>query len=47
MILRGQIRKDNPMNFEIRNEIAADVQAIGAVTVSAFLNAPHTSHARR
>jgi putative acetyltransferase len=31
------------MNIEIRNETAADVRAIEAVTVAAFLNAPHTS----
>jgi putative acetyltransferase len=39
----AQIRKD-PMNIEIRNETAADVQAIEAVTTAAFLNAPHASH---
>jgi putative acetyltransferase len=44
MILRAQIRKDNPMDIEIRNETAADVRAIEAVTIAAFLNAPHTSH---
>jgi putative acetyltransferase len=32
------------MNVEIRNETAADLPAIEAVTISAFLNAPHTSH---
>jgi putative acetyltransferase len=32
------------MNIEIRTETAADVPAIEAVTTSAFLNAPHTSH---
>ena len=32
------------MNLEIRNETVADVRAIEAVTVAAFLNAPHTSH---
>ena len=32
------------VNIEIRNEIPADVPAIAAVTASAFLNAPHTSH---
>jgi putative acetyltransferase len=32
------------MNIKIRTETAADVAAIDAVTVSAFLNAPHTSH---
>ena len=33
-----------PMNIEIRNETAADVPVIEAVTSAAFLNAPHTSH---
>jgi putative acetyltransferase len=37
-------KKSRPMNIEIRNESAADVPAIEAVTVSAFLHAPHTSH---
>ena len=32
------------MNIKIRNETAADRPAIEAVTISAFLNAPHTSH---
>ena len=32
------------MNIEIRNETSADLSAIEAVTISAFLNAPHTSH---
>jgi putative acetyltransferase len=32
------------MKIEIRNETAADVAAIEAVTVAAFLHAPHTSH---
>ncbi len=32
------------MNIRIRKETAADVPAIEAVTISAFLNAPHTSH---
>jgi putative acetyltransferase len=32
------------MNIKIRTETAADVPAIEAVTISAFLNAPHTSH---
>jgi hypothetical protein len=32
------------MDVKIRTETAADVPAIGAVTISAFLNAPHTSH---
>jgi len=34
----------SPMNIRIRKETAADVPAIEAVTISAFLNAPHTSH---
>jgi putative acetyltransferase len=32
------------MNIEIRNETAADVPAIEAVTAAAFLNAPHADH---
>jgi putative acetyltransferase len=32
------------MNFSIRPETPADCSAIEAVTVSAFLDAPHTSH---
>ncbi|HEY6453660.1 MAG TPA: N-acetyltransferase [Steroidobacteraceae bacterium] len=32
------------MNINIRNETTADGLAIRAVTVSAFMNAPHTSH---
>jgi putative acetyltransferase len=32
------------MRIEIRRETAADISAIEAVTASAFLNAPHTSH---
>ena len=32
------------MNIQIRSETAADVPAIEAVTICAFLNAPHTSH---
>jgi putative acetyltransferase len=32
------------MKLEIRGETAADVSAIEAVTISAFENAPHTSH---
>lgn len=32
------------MNVEIRNETAADVSVIDAVTIAAFLDAPHTSH---
>ena len=33
-----------PMKVEIRSEASADVQKIEALTTSAFLNAPHTSH---
>jgi putative acetyltransferase len=32
------------MKSKIRNETAADVTEIEAVTISAFLDAPHTSH---
>jgi putative acetyltransferase len=32
------------MKIEIRNETAADVLEIEALTTFAFLNAPHTSH---
>jgi putative acetyltransferase len=32
------------MNIEIRNEIPGDAPAIEAVTISAFLNAPHSGH---
>ena len=32
------------MNITIRDETAADLSAIEAVTISAFLNAPHTNH---
>jgi putative acetyltransferase len=35
------------MSVKIRTETAADVPAIEAVTVSAFLNAPHTSHSEQ
>jgi len=35
------------MNIEIRDERAADVAAIDAVTIAAFLNAPHTSHSEQ
>jgi putative acetyltransferase len=31
-------------DMEIRNETSADVSAIEAVTIAAFLNAPHTGH---
>ncbi len=43
-VRRDRIRKATLMNIEIRPEIAADVAAIEAVTISAFLHAPHTSH---
>jgi putative acetyltransferase len=33
-----------PLNLEIRNELPSDVPRIEALTVAAFLNAPHTSH---
>jgi putative acetyltransferase len=32
------------MNATIRNETPADAPAIEAVTIAAFMNAPHTSH---
>jgi putative acetyltransferase len=32
------------MHFEVRQETAADIAAIEAVTVAAFMDAPHTSH---
>jgi putative acetyltransferase len=32
------------MHLQIRNETSADVSAIEAVTIAAFLNAPHTGH---
>jgi len=35
------------MNVEIRSETSADVQKIEELTTSAFLNAPHTSHAEQ
>jgi len=31
-------------DMEIRNETSADVSAIEALTIAAFLNAPHTGH---
>jgi putative acetyltransferase len=37
-------RKTAPMKIDVRSETAADVAAIEAVTVAAFLHAPHTSH---
>jgi len=39
-----QERRTKSMNIRIRKETSADVPAIDAVTISAFLNAPHTSH---
>lgn len=35
------------MNLRIRSELPSDVAAIEAVTVAAFLNAAHTSHAEQ
>jgi putative acetyltransferase len=35
------------VKIEIRNETAGDVPGIEAVTIAAFLNAPHTSHTER
>jgi len=32
------------MNLKIRHEVLTDIDAINAVTVAAFLNAPHTAH---
>ncbi|HEX7988901.1 MAG TPA: N-acetyltransferase, partial [Stenotrophomonas sp.] len=32
------------MNIQIRPETPADIAAIDAVTVAAFLEAPHTDH---
>jgi putative acetyltransferase len=32
------------MSMKIRDETSSDAQIIEAVTASAFLNAPHTSH---
>jgi putative acetyltransferase len=32
------------MDIKIRTETAADAPAIAALTISAFMNAPHTSH---
>jgi len=32
------------MKIQIRDETAADVQAIESVTIAAFLHAPHTDH---
>jgi len=34
----------NCMTIEIRNELATDVDAINAVTIAAFTDAPHTGH---
>lgn len=36
--------RTNAMNPVIRQEVSTDVAAIHAVTVAAFLNAPHTAH---
>lgn len=36
-----------PTNVAIRSETSADTHEIEAVTASAFLNAPHTSHAEQ
>lgn len=38
------MRIGNRVDIDIRSETAADIPAIRAVTISAFLNAPHTSH---
>jgi len=38
------IDRTDSVKIEIRNEIPADVPAIEAVTISAFLNAPHSGH---
>ena len=43
-MLRALHRGRQPMNIGIRNETAADIQAIEAVTTAAFRHAPHTSH---
>jgi putative acetyltransferase len=40
----GRSQSAATMKIQIRDENAADVAAIEAVTVAAFLNAPHTSH---
>jgi putative acetyltransferase len=32
------------MTIEIRNEASSDIAAIGALTIAAFRDAPHTSH---
>lgn len=36
--------RDEVMSIKIRRETSSDAQVIEAVTVAAFLNAPHTSH---
>jgi putative acetyltransferase len=38
------LERARAMTIEIRSELPSDVTAIEAVTVAAFLNAPHTSH---
>jgi putative acetyltransferase len=38
------MKQNGPMNMKIRNETAADAPAITAVTIAAFMSAPHTSH---
>jgi len=40
----GRAVTSDLINIEIRNEIPADMPAIEAVTISAFLNAPHAGH---
>jgi len=35
------------MHFEVRGETAADIGAIEALTIAAFLHAPHTSHSEQ
>ena len=33
-----------PLSLEIREETDADIPAIEALTIAAFMNAPHTRH---
>lgn len=40
----ASLQQMNAMHVEIRNETAADVEAIHALTTAAFLTAPHTDH---
>jgi putative acetyltransferase len=42
LLFDGRAVTSDLMNIEIRNEIPADAPAIEAVTISAFLNAPHS-----